>query len=34
MLNDLGDAACRFDILSLISDGRQGYRIRHIPDAF
>jgi putative endonuclease len=34
MLNNLGDTACRFDILSLISDGRQGYRIRHIPDAF
>jgi len=34
MLNNLGDIACRFDILSLFSDGRLGYRIRHIPDAF
>jgi putative endonuclease len=34
MLNDLGDISCRFDVLSLLSDGRQGYRIRHIPGAF
>ena len=34
MLNNLGDAVCRFDILALSSDGRQGYRVRHIPDAF
>jgi len=34
MLNNLGDTACRFDILSLISDDRQGYRIHHIRDAF
>jgi len=34
MVNDLGDIPCRFDILSLLSDGQQGYRIRHIPDAF
>jgi len=34
MVNDLGDIACRFDILSLLSDGQQGYRIRHITDAF
>jgi len=34
MLNNLGDIACRFDILSLLSDGGQGYRIRHILDAF
>jgi putative endonuclease len=34
MLNDLGDIPCRFDILSLLSDGQQGYRIRHFPGAF
>ena len=34
MVNDLGDIPCRFDILSLFSDGQQRYRIHHIPDAF
>jgi len=34
MLNDLGDTPCRFDILSIFSDGQRGYRIRHITDAF
>jgi putative endonuclease len=34
MLNGLGDVPCRFDILSLFSDGRQGYRVHHITDAF
>jgi putative endonuclease len=34
MLNDLGDIPCRFDILSLFSDGQQRYCIHHIQDAF
>jgi putative endonuclease len=34
MLNGLGDAPCRFDILALLSDSQKGYRIRHIPGAF
>jgi putative endonuclease len=34
MLNQLGDIPCRFDILSLFSDSRQGYHIHHIADAF
>jgi len=34
MLNDIGDPPCRFDILSIFSDSQQGYRIRHITDAF
>ncbi len=34
MLHDLGDIPCRFDILSLFTDGQQGFRIRHITDAF
>ena len=34
MLNGLGDIPCRFDILALLSDGPQGYRVHHITDAF
>jgi putative endonuclease len=34
MLNELGDVPCRFDILSLFSDVQEGYRIRHLRDAF
>lgn len=34
MVHDLGDIPCRFDILSLVSDGLKGYRIHHIPNAF
>jgi putative endonuclease len=34
MLNNLGDIPCRFDIVALSPDGRRGYRVQHIPDAF
>jgi putative endonuclease len=34
MLNSLADVPCRFDILSLIWDPRDGFRIRHLRAAF
>jgi putative endonuclease len=34
MLNRLGNVPCRFDILSLFFDGKRGFRICHIKDAF
>ena len=34
MLNNLGDVPCRFDILALSPEGKRGYRVHHIPDAF
>jgi putative endonuclease len=34
MLNRLENVPCRFDILSLFSDGKRGFQIRHIRDAF
>lgn len=34
MMNDLGEIPCRFDILSVFSEGQNRYRIRHIPNAF
>ncbi len=34
MLNNLGDTPCRFDILALSPEGKRGYRVHHIPDAF
>jgi len=34
MLNDLGNVPCRFDVMSLLSDARKGYRIHHLRAAF
>lgn len=34
MQNNLGDVPCRFDILALSPEGKRGYRVHHIPDAF
>jgi len=34
MLNDLADVPCRFDILSLFWDPREGFHIRHLRAAF
>ncbi|MGB7294951.1 MAG: YraN family protein [Candidatus Aminicenantales bacterium] len=33
-LNNLGGIPCRFDVLSLVWDEKDGPRIRHIRDAF
>jgi putative endonuclease len=33
-LNRLADIPCRFDILSLLYNEEEGYRIHHIQDAF
>ncbi|HUU37121.1 MAG TPA: YraN family protein [Candidatus Desulfaltia sp.] len=33
-LNNLGEIPCRFDVLSLVWDEKDGPRIRHIRDAF
>jgi len=33
-LNNLADVPCRFDVLSLVWDEKDGPRIRHIRDAF
>ncbi len=34
MRNNLQDAECRFDVISILFDQNQGYRIRHIQNAF
>jgi putative endonuclease len=34
MRNNLQDAECRFDVISIHLDQGQGYRIRHIQNAF
>jgi putative endonuclease len=34
MKNNLQDAECRFDVISVNPDQDQGYRIRHIRNAF
>lgn len=34
MKNNLQDAECRFDVISIHFDQNQGYRIRHIRNAF
>jgi putative endonuclease len=33
-LNDLADVPCRFDVLSLLWDEKDGPRVHHIRDAF
>lgn len=34
MVNNLGHVPCRFDILSVSFDEKQGYKIRHLENAF
>jgi putative endonuclease len=34
MINNQPETPCRFDVLSLIYDENEGYRIHHIPNAF
>ncbi len=33
-LNNLNDVECRFDVLSLLFDGNNGYLLKHIKNAF
>ncbi len=33
-LNNIKNTECRFDVLSLIKEGRNCYRVRHIKNAF
>ncbi|HUT08462.1 MAG TPA: YraN family protein [Candidatus Latescibacteria bacterium] len=32
--NPLGDAGCRFDVISILFDNDDGYRLEHFVDAF
>jgi putative endonuclease len=33
-VNSLADVPCRFDVLSLVRDEEEGFRVRHIKNAF